>query len=499
MIFMEIVVRYSDCGAIGDGVVNDFAAIKAAHDYANEKGLPVEGQAGKTYRLGENGTESIIIKTDTLWVGCAFILDDSDIPYDAPSRTTDLFIVKSDYAKTKLEGIGSLKMTDTNIGVKIGHPALLHIVNDKQRRYIRNGLNVDNGDAQREIILVDADGNIDPSTPLSWDYDEVTSATVIRIDDKPVDINGGHFIRWANHAPNEYYYYARGINVMRSNVTIRNFDHKMIKEGETRSPYQGFIRSNEANNLKLENGIVRAHKHYYRKDPGGFNLLGSYEINFYACNNITMKNLYQPNMYEDDDVTIVFKGEMGSNYCRNFFLDGCHLSSFDSHKASGNITIVNSEIEHINCIGHGHVHIENTIIQMGPKPEIMTLRGDYGCRWSGTAYIKDVTLSSPKENQDFSLMAGYGAWDNWDFGYETCMPHTIVLSDVKTSGGRPLYVFARYIEKYGDVSQPTLPDGTENKNPYKPVERVIIESNKYNTPIIVNDTPLFKNVEIITK
>jgi hypothetical protein len=29
---MQIVVKYSDFGAIGDGVANDFAAIKAAHD-----------------------------------------------------------------------------------------------------------------------------------------------------------------------------------------------------------------------------------------------------------------------------------------------------------------------------------------------------------------------------------------------------------------------------------------------------------------------------------
>ena len=69
---MQIVVKYSDFGAIGDGVANDFAAIKAAHDYANEKKLPVEGQPGRTYRLGDNGKESIIIMTDTLWVGCAF-------------------------------------------------------------------------------------------------------------------------------------------------------------------------------------------------------------------------------------------------------------------------------------------------------------------------------------------------------------------------------------------------------------------------------------------
>ena len=496
---MENVVRYSDFGAIGDGVANDFAAIKAAHDYANEKGLSVEGVAGKTYRLGDNGTESIIIKTDTLWVGCAFILDDTDIAYDMPARDTPLFVVASDKKPTCIEGVKALKIGDTNIGVKIGYPALVHIVNDEQRRYIRNGLNQDKGDAQREVLLVDADGNIDPSTPVSWDYDKITKCEVYAIDDEPVDINGGHFIRWANQAPNEYYYYQRGIVVTRSNVTIRNFDHKMIKEGPTRSPYQGFVVARLCNNFTIENGVVRSHTAYYRQDPGGRNLLGSYEIQFYACNKITMKNLYQPNMYEEDDVTIIFKGEMGSNYCRNFLVDGCHLSSFDSHKASGNITIINSEIEHINCIGCGHVHIENTIIQMGPKPEIMTLRGDYGCIWRGTAYIKDVTLSSPKENQNFALMAGYGSWDNWDFGYETCMPHTITISDVRTSGGRPLYIFDRYIEKYGDVSQPTLADGTKNLNPYKPTETVIIESNKYNVEIIVNDTPLFKNTKVIKK
>lgn len=496
---MEIVARYSDFGAVGDGVANDFAALKATHDYANKHGLPVEGQPGKTYRLGDNGTDSIIIMTNTLWVGCAFILDDSEITPEMPCRTVPLFKVVSDQPAVNVDGVGALKMGDTNIGVKIGFPALVHIVNENQRRYIRNGLNEDKGDAQREVLIVDADGNIDPSTPLSWDYDEVTKCTVYHIDDKPIDINGGHFIRWANHAPNQYTYYARGIAVTRSNVTIRNFDHKMIKEGETRAPYNGFISASLLNNLTIENGILRAHKHYYRQDPGGKNLLGSYEINFYAANAITMKNLYQPNMYEDDDVTILFKGEMGSNYCRNFLVDGCHLSSFDSHKASGNITIINSEIEHINCIGHGHVHIENTIIQMGPKPEIMTLRGDYGCRWSGTAYIKNVTLSSPKENQDFAIMAGYGSWDNWDFGYKTCMPHTVTICDVRTSGGRPLYIFNRYIEKYGDVSQDTLPDGTKNLNPYEPVKTVIIESNKYNIPIIVNDTPLFKDTKIVEK
>lgn len=496
---MEIVVRYSDFGAVGDGVANDFSAIKAAHDYANERGLAVEGSAGKTYRLGENGKESIIIMTDTLWIGCGFILDDTDIMPDDPSRTTPMFIVKPEKEKISVEGVSSLSRGQENIGVTFPETMLVHVVNEEQRRYIRSGLNQDAGDAQREVLLVHPDGTIDPSTPVSWDYEKVTKIEAYPIDDKPVVINGGHFIRWANHAPNEYTYYSRGIKVLRSNVTIKNVYHEMRKYGETRAPYNGFIVAEFVNNFTLENAVVHSHIPYYRQDPGGRNLLGSYEFCFFASNNVVVKNVYQPNMYNEDGVTIIFKGEMGSNYCRNLLFDGCHLSSFDSHKGSGNITIINSEIEHINCIGSGHVHIENTIVHMDAMPQVMTLRGDYGCIWMGDAYFKDVTLVSARPDQEMTLMGGYGAWENWDFGYKTCMPHTIVIKDIRTSNGLPVYIYRRYIEKFGDVNAPTLPDGTVNLNPYEPVKKIIIESNKYNTPIIVNDTPLFKDVEIIEK
>ena len=35
-------VYYSDFGAVGDGVTNDFEAIREAHIYANENHLPVK-------------------------------------------------------------------------------------------------------------------------------------------------------------------------------------------------------------------------------------------------------------------------------------------------------------------------------------------------------------------------------------------------------------------------------------------------------------------------
>ena len=43
-------VKYLEFGAVGDGVTNDFAAIKRAHDYANENNIPVKlsGEYSKT-------------------------------------------------------------------------------------------------------------------------------------------------------------------------------------------------------------------------------------------------------------------------------------------------------------------------------------------------------------------------------------------------------------------------------------------------------------------
>lgn len=41
-------ITYEEFGAVGDGKTDDQQAIVAAHEAANEKGLPVKAGAGKT-------------------------------------------------------------------------------------------------------------------------------------------------------------------------------------------------------------------------------------------------------------------------------------------------------------------------------------------------------------------------------------------------------------------------------------------------------------------
>ena len=79
----EKYVTYLDFGAKGDGVTDDFEAIWRAHNYANENGLPVVTDDGRTYYIHETridgGVKSVIIKTDVTWGSSKFIIDDTDI------------------------------------------------------------------------------------------------------------------------------------------------------------------------------------------------------------------------------------------------------------------------------------------------------------------------------------------------------------------------------------------------------------------------------------
>ena len=84
-------VTYEQFGAKGDGVADDYFAIKAAHDYANEHGLTVKACDSATYYIHETRIDgeptSAIIRNDVIWGNATFIIDDSDISLfsDAPT------------------------------------------------------------------------------------------------------------------------------------------------------------------------------------------------------------------------------------------------------------------------------------------------------------------------------------------------------------------------------------------------------------------------------
>ena len=465
---------YSAYGAVGDGVTDDFEAIKATHMRANVTGQKVVAEQGKTYYLGQHA-DSITVKTDVDWTGATFIIDDSNVSPTSLVKSYNVFNVKSDTTPYAVSGITTLSKGQANIGVTLDEPVLLYIRNDNKMQYIRYGANADNGAPQQEIILVDKDGNVDPSTPIMWDYDTLTSVYAYSVTDKPITITGGTFVTIANAATENFTYYNRGIGISRSNVTIDGITHTITGEGETGAPYNGFLAVSYTHNVTVKNSVLTGHKTY---------TMGTYDISMTLANQVTYLNCRQTNSIIDT----TYWGIMGSNYCKNLTYDGCVFSRFDAHKGTHNATIKNSEIGHqkLSVIGSGTLLIENTTIHGNI---IVNLRNDYGSTWEGDIIIKDVTL---KNTGNVTLLQA--TWYNHYFGYTCHLPTTVTVDGLTLQNNKQIYI---YTNLRTGIDTDTV-GGEENVNRIVLTEKIIMKNipDEYTYTVSQNMT-LFANVELV--
>jgi len=433
-------IYYADFGAKGDGLTNDFEAIREAHAVANEGGQTVYATNGAKYYIGETGGKSITVKTNVVWGNATFIFDDSVIPVESPSRTASIFNVAAQYGMKKLTQAeidaivnedGGISRDVKKLNYAPGYKAMLIVYNSNHYQYVRYGVNASSGSAQHELILIDENGNIDPTTPFLFDYDKVTSVEVYRIDDDPITIQGGTIITRANKADSYYNYYSRNINIARSNVTIKGLRHEITGEGETGAPYSGFINMSKCNNLLVENCFLSGHKTYVSKDPDQPSSMGSYDIGGGNANGLYYKNTIQLNFFKEDGTTpdTSLWGIMGTNYCKNITYDGCRLSRLDAHAGVYNATVINSEVLYIHLVGGGRALIkDSTSYNYSP---VVNLRSDYGAPWDGDIIIDNLKVMAKSRNaSNNSVTLISFTWINHDFGYIVHMPKNIIIKDV---------------------------------------------------------------------
>ena len=487
------IVRYEDFGAVGDGKTCDFAAMKAAHDYANENGCTVAAEPGKNYYISSfSGKDSIIIKTDTVWDGAVITSDDSGILPTADERLASLFVIASDYEHERLEAdsdfvkainaAGGIRTDDKKLPMGLGYKAMIIPYDVTHKIYIRYGANHNSGQDQHEVMVIEADGTIDPNTPALLDYKNITYVIAIRVDDEPITISGGTVVTVANQAPCAYTYYARNISVRRSNVVVRGVVHKRVGEIDHGAPYSGFIGPNHANNLLVEGCVFQAHRFYYdevaQKTP-----MGTYELGGYNSNGLYYKNCTQSNYFDKDGVasTVWFDengntglnnhgdiarvwGVMGTNYCKNITYDNCTLNRLDAHAGVYNASIINgSNVKIVSLIGGGTATFKDSTIH---SANLMSLRSDYGSTWNGEFIFDNVTWVTESE-APFLIT---GAWVPHNFGYTTYLPTKITINNLKVKGpAKKICVFNAYGTKE-DIFNPELvvgkdENGNDIKNP----------------------------------
>ncbi len=506
-------VFYSDFGAIGDGVADDFAAIKAAHDYANEKKLPVFADKGATYYINRTGGALIRIKTDTDWSGASFTIDDRNIVDDDIERRAGIFVVEADYspmtvtaeddtpagaairainATAKDNGGVIFRTHDTPvIDLGLGYPAMLTIYNRNVKQYIRYGGNANKGGDQHEIVMVDSNGQVDPATAILHDFETLTDIVVKRIDDTPITIRGGVFTTRANQCKETYAYFNRGIAVCRPNTTVTGLEHYITDEGEHGNPYTGWLRASDTCNVTFEDCIVTGHRVYYGMSSVSVTPQGTYDIGAGNSCNILWRNVIQSNFFHlnkdgtPTDIPSIYKNEegwycwgiMGSNYCKTLAYEGCKLTRFDAHCGTYNPSIKNTHVCMVSIIGGGKFELLDSTIY-SKNDWMVLLRDDYGSTFAGDMEIKNVTFKTDFAGDNLSFARCY--YYNHNFGYQCYMPQNITFDNLMvespSTSKKTIDIFSGPGATTADIHNDVI-NGVENVNKVEPTKKVVIKNN----------------------
>lgn len=483
-------VAYDDFGAAGDGQADDIDAIVATHAFANTEGLAVRAAENAIYYISGK-SRTAIIQTDTDFGTAHFMIDDTEVErIGAP-----VFQVRSRHEPFQLAGLTTLKKGQTRVDVTLPGPCLVTVTNDAVRQYIRFGPNQNSGSAQTDIILLDKDGYVDQDAPIIWDFDRISAAVAVQIDETPLRITGGIFTTIANQAPSQYTYYGRNLAIRRSNVTVDGLVHHVVGEGEHGAPYSGFIQISDCAAVQVVNSVFTGRKTYRTVGAAGTTVsMGSYDISVNRAVNVSFINCSQTNDINDTE----YWGIMGSNFSKNLVFDGCTLSRFDAHQGVANATIRNSTLGHmgINAIGSGLFLLENSTVY---GRNLINLREDYGSTWEGEVRIRNCVFKpAAGKPVSASLISGYNSGQH-DFGYVCHMPARIVIEDLHIDdanhprGYQGPAIFANFNPAMRD-------DSYEEPFPYVRTGEVLLHNvtTSSGKPLRISDNPfLFQEVQII--
>ena len=493
------VLTYEEFGAKGDGVSDDFFAIKAAHDAANEGGQLVMATPGKTYRIYDTADPdnrsqtaySVIIKTNVIWTGANFTIDDREIStFDGTKRAgKHLFLVQPDKPSFEItdpevlayvlaQGIGK---ETTKIDIPgVDYDAMIFPYDTTHPVYRRIGYRSFTGYDMRELIVIDGKGNVDKATPVYFDYLHLTSILVYPLDYEPITIEGGTFTTLASQADIvirdasgvahgcEGGYIHRGLDVLRSNTVVKGVKHYVEGEitleqqanGILGSPYNGFFCADFAHNVKFLDCILTGRRCYNKTGvPGaGRGTTGTYDYSIHDCSKIVYENCHQHNFWIiiDPDTGVItpaketdpgavlsmqkttygginfapFWGNGGANYTKNMEFINSTMSRYDAHAGLIGGKIIGCKIGEMTLTGAEDILIEDTVIYAdgaGTPDGAIVFRSDYGATWEGTITFNRVKMIASVE-RPFVLLGR--TYTNWFFGYVCAFPN-VVLNDVE--------------------------------------------------------------------
>lgn len=480
------VVTYEAFGAVGDGVADDLPAICNAHKYANEHGLSVRSNPSATYHLGRKALTAVIA-TDTDWNTSRFTIDDTDVE----NHKKSLFEVRS-LLKPEILKIRQLKRDQKQIGVHPERDCFVMVENKNKRRFIRRGLNQNNGSPQHDCFILRKDGSV--ASPIDWEYEVITKVIARPIDENTLTLRGGVFTTIANRMKQEkgYNYWLRNILISRSNTVVEDLTHYVVGETRVGHPYSGFISVRECADATLRNCFATGHKRYTTIGSAGKPVsMGSYD---YSMNNVVNLRMIRCRM--DNILDRKLWGVIGSNFCKNILLEECELSRMDAHQGvSGSYTIRRCTLGHmgLNAIGRGLLTVEDSTLH---GHHLVNLRSDYGSSWEGDLVIRNCRWIPAGGAEVVPYMIGAFNDGMHDFGYPCFLPRHItienlIVEDLQVPDDYAgMYFFSNHDNQRPEIERPF---------PYQLTETVSVqglETASGKKPRISPNSVVQKNVEL---
>ena len=381
-------ILYSQFGAVGDGVTDDFEAIVRAHATANELGLPVKADPGATYYIGGERTQPALIKTDTDWGDAKFIIDLSVVgilerPQDFPAvfsvpRTSAYTLNATQLAQFGLLAAGQEKVPIENVtGIQLDGDVFVRVQHNNA---------FGQGDHKIDFFRTNKNGNVDPTTPILHNFDTITHLSIYPIDKKTLTVKGGEFVvKKRAMTPDELAtytasnrYFAIGISVQRHKTVLDGIRY-VRNEGElegTRSIR--FLEITYASNVTVQNCLFTA------QIP--VNSVGAYGISVWYSLDVLLLNCEQTQSITDG----AFWGITTTGYTKNIVGDHVKFNRFPSHHTSNHSPIVRDSIIGVHAsqtTGTGLFLIDNSTVLSGH----MLVATD---SWDGEIEIRNCNLHS---------------------------------------------------------------------------------------------------------
>ena len=360
-------ISVKDFGAVGDGVVDDTAAVLAAHTYANSVFAEVSYAGCQQIALQANA--QIPLQTSVDFASCELVILGGVNTPPTFSTFNKLYIV-TDPACPLVTVTGAVSAANLTAGALF---PTLGLFDGHGYAFLECGLQIPNRAETgtmnyAQAFKINRIGRA--SLPLSADISAFAAAITVtyrktsdrRLSIKNVSLKEG---AWNNQ---------QVFSIKRCNVEIDNFT--MMFTGGTFDNIQSIIDIEHSSDITIRNFISTGRP--------VTTTLGSYNLNIFGGADIIVDNMN----------ALTGWGATGTNHINGIKYINCVLNRIDAHSGGHNVFAENCDLHESGMVygwGGGVLSVKNCRLN---RCAAIATRGDYGGQFFGDLVVADCEATN---------------------------------------------------------------------------------------------------------